>query len=95
MNFFKGPFVTRCKKTFEYIPLALLLTLMFIAESEMDQNLVKKSWNLVLTFLLLLLVYTLMIVFKVRNKAVIAVVVIVLWVIFIYIKNCIFTDSSA
>ena len=94
MNFLKGPFITRCRKTMEYVPLAILLTLMFVAEAEMDQDLVRKSWNLVLTFMLLILIYILMVVFKIRNKPILMVIVIVLWVIFIYIKNCVFTDNS-
>ena len=94
MNFFKGPFVSKCKKTMEYIPLTILFTLMFVAETEIDHNIIRSSWNIVLTFILLILIYVMMIVFKIKNKPIIMVTVVVIWAIFIYIKNCVFIDKT-
>lgn len=88
-GFLKNPAVSKCKRVFEYIPLIVLLVIMVVAEEEMDRSLIRASWSAVFTFVILAFVYILLVVFKVRHKGIVLAIAIILWVILVYVKQCI------
>lgn len=85
MVFFR-PFFKKCRNYLEYFPL-ILITLLFVAETEMNNRLISTTWNIALMLIVIIILYLFLIILKVK-KAVAFLVCILLWIVLIYVKRC-------
>jgi hypothetical protein len=78
-------FFQKHKSIFDYLPM-MLITLLFVAESELEKHAINTSCQMVITIFIMTLFYILVIYYK-NTKTISLFVCCFLWIILIYIKK--------
>jgi hypothetical protein len=74
-----------CKNFLDYLPL-VLITLLFVAEAEMEKHALNTSCQMVITIITLVIFYLIVMRFK-NTKLIALIIAMVVWIVLIYIKK--------